>query len=95
MVEGYVSTARAARSRLSPWATRVEYAAFAWALLFAAAHVYWAFGATVLPGQTPDLSAGVLFEFMAVILTSTREGVPRQVRSEARQDSLKTTKPRP
>jgi hypothetical protein len=51
----------------------VEYAAFAWTLLFAAAHVYWAFGATFLLGVTVDLSAGVLFGFMAVILASTRE----------------------
>ena len=78
MAKGSVGTARATRSRPSPWATRVEYAAFAWALLFAAAHVYWAFGATFLLGVTVDLSAGILFGFMAVILASTREGVPRQ-----------------
>ena len=61
-VEGAVGTARAARSRPSSWATRAGYAAFAWALLFAAAHVYWAFGGTaLLGGQAPDLSAGALF----------------------------------
>ena len=48
MAEGAIGTARAARSRPSVWTTRMGYAAFAWALLFAEAHVYWAFGGTAL-----------------------------------------------
>jgi hypothetical protein len=59
MAAGSVGTARAARSMPSSWATRAGYAAFAWALLFAAAHVYWAFGGTALLAEAPDLSAGV------------------------------------
>jgi len=61
MAEGCVAATRAARRRPPPWATRTGHAAFAWALLFAAAHVYWAFGGSVLLVEVPDPSPGVLF----------------------------------
>lgn len=62
MSEGSIGTVRAARSGTSPWATQVGYTAFAWARLFAAAYVHWAFGGTALLGENSGQSAGNLFD---------------------------------
>lgn len=62
MSEGSISTVRAARSGTLPWATQVGYTAFAWARLFAAAYVHWAFGGTALLGENSGQSAGILFD---------------------------------
>ena len=46
----YIGVVSVGRSVPSRWVTRVGYAAFAWGLLFANAHAYWAFGGTALLG---------------------------------------------
>lgn len=51
MSEEHISAAGVGRSAPSRWTTRVGYAAFAWGLLFALAHAYWAFGGTSLLGE--------------------------------------------
>src|SRR5918997_556575 len=62
MSEGSIGTVRAARSGTLPTATQVGYTAFAWARLFAAAYVHWAFGGTALLGENSGQSAGILFD---------------------------------
>jgi hypothetical protein len=53
LTDGSDAAVRAARSGPSRWERWVGYAACAWALLFAAAHVYWAVGGTALIGEGP------------------------------------------
>jgi hypothetical protein len=61
MVEGSGGVLGLAPDVRRRWPVRAAYAACIWALVFAAAHVYWASGGTVLLGEAADPSPAILF----------------------------------